>query len=552
MSRFPERVSRAARQRWVHWENDRAVARMAAEVARNAPHGHDDHPMIFFNASTRLTGMSLNAAFELLTAWALRLQGVPVIQFVCRAGMSRCVLGTNRDDPAAMPPCRECTAQSGRLFTRTDTHGFAFSAEAGLTAAIENLNVDQLCGVTYQGAPLGPLVLPSLRWVLRRHHLSDDEPTRYLFRQYILSAWQVAQEFSALIESSQPRCVVVFNGTFYPEAAARWVARQHGIRVVTHEVGLQPFSAYFTTGEATAYPIDIPDDFELSSEQNERLDHYLEQRFQGNFSMAGIRFWPEMRGLSAEFLERASQFKQIVPVFTNVVFDTSQGHANVVFPHMFAWLDEVLDLMRRHPETLFVLRAHPDEGRQGKESRESVRDWALRNKVTDLPNVVFVDSGEALSSYELIQRSKFVMVYNSTIGLEASLLGAAVLCGGKARFTQLPTVYFPHSVDAYRRQAEEFLAVERIMPEPDHRRNARRFLYYQLFRTSLSFDEYLDEDGVWRGYVRLKSIAWQDLLPERSPSIRAIVTGILEGESFHLEESVPAGQPAGDLSHYEP
>ena len=55
------------------------------------------------------------------------------------------------------------------------------------------------------------------------------------------------------------------------------------------------------------------------------------------------------------------------------------------------------------------------------------------------------------------------MVYNSTIGLEASLIGAPVLCGGRARFTQLPTVFFPQTPEAFRRQAEDFLAAEKVV-----------------------------------------------------------------------------------------
>jgi hypothetical protein len=105
--------------------------------------------------------------------------------------------------------------------------------------------------------------------------------------------------------------------------------------------------------------------------------------------------------------------------------------------------------------------------------------------------VLFVDANEYFSSYELIQRSKFVMVYNSTIGLEASLLGAPVLCGGRARFTQLPTVFFPSTAQDYHQMAEEFLAVETIEVPPEFRRNARRFLHYQLFRTSLPFGDLL-------------------------------------------------------------
>jgi hypothetical protein len=180
----------------------------------------------------------------------------------------------------------------------------------------------------------------------------------------------------------------------YPEASARWVAQARGLRVITYEVGFQRFSAFFTEGEATAYPIHIPKDFELTPEQDARLDEYLQKRFQGHFTMAGIRFWPEMRGLDQAFLHKAARFRQIVPVFTNVVYDTSQVHANKIFPHMFAWLDQVLELIHAHPETLFVIRAHPDEMRPGtaKQSRESVRDWVAANGLKKLANVVFIDS----------------------------------------------------------------------------------------------------------------------------------------------------------------
>ncbi|MHB8779483.1 MAG: capsular polysaccharide export protein, LipB/KpsS family, partial [Anaerolineales bacterium] len=379
----------------------------------------------------------------------------------------------------------------------------------------------------------GELCLPGLRWALRVHHLNDDESTRYLFREYILSAWNVAQKFDSMLEQTQPRAVLVFNGQFFPEATARYVAHNRGLRVITHEVGLQPATAYFTAGEATAYPITIPESFEMNAEQNAKLDAYLAKRFQGDFTMAGIKFWADMQGLDESFLKKAANFKQIVPVFTNVIFDTSQPHANTVFEDMFDWLDLVLDEIRAHPEALFVIRAHPDETRVRKASRETVAGWVEARRVTDLPNVVFVSPQETLSSYELILRSKFVMVYNSTIGLEASIMGAAVLCAGKARFTQYPTVFFPQTIEEVRRMLKEFLASDEIDVPLEFKRNARRFLYYQLFRTSLPFGEFL-EPSVRTSQTRLKSFGLEELM--NSESVQVIKDGVLEGWDFLLRE----------------
>jgi len=546
---FTQRIKRGLVRRF----NNYKIARVAQLVTHNSP-TPTGAPVVFFKASTGIDDLSWNSGFHLLTSWAFRLQGIPVVYFACDSGMSHCVLGTNRDNVQKEPPCKSCVYQSRTLYkgvktlesdsslsdSQQQTAGlqsgvswFNYQREPKLAEAVVSLPIEELMRFVWEGIPLGALCLPGLRWVLRVHHLNDDESTRYLFREYILSAWNVAQKFDALLERTQPRAVLVFNGQFFPEATARYVAHKRGLRVITHEVGLQPATAYFTEGEATAYPIHIPDDFEMNDEQNAKLDAYLAKRFQGDFTMAGIKFWADMKGLDELFLKKAAGFKQIVPIFTNVIFDTSQPHANTVFEDMFDWLDLVLEEIRAHPETLFVIRAHPDESRVRKSSRETVEGWVASRGADKEPNVVFVSPKETLSSYELILKSKFVMVYNSTIGLEASIMGAAVLCAGKARFTQYPTVFFPRTIEDVRKKMKEFLAADSIDVPLEFKRNARRFLYYQLFKTSLPFGEFL-EPSVRTTQTRLKSFALKELV--RSESVKVIKDGVLDGGDFLLGE----------------
>jgi hypothetical protein len=545
---YEQRIKRGLVRRF----NNLKIARMARQVARREP-APKGQPVVFFKASTGIDDLSWNSAFHLLASWGFRLQGIPVVYFACESGMSHCVLGTNRDDVHKAPPCKSCVYQSKTLYTsvpimesdsllsgkqeqapalQSSVNWFNFQRNEILHESVTGLSVLEMMRFVWEGIPLGELCLPGLRWILRVHNLQDDESTRYLFREYILSAWNVAGKFSKFLDAANPRAVVVFNGQFFPEATARWVARKRGLRVISHEVGLRAASAYFTDGEATIYPIEIPEGFEMSIAQNARLDAYLQKRFQGDFSMAGIQFWPELRGLDEAFLAKAARFKQIVPVFTNVVFDTSQPHANTVFADMFAWLDSVLETIKTHPETLFVIRAHPDETRTRKASRETVADWVERNHVEKLENVVFVAPREYLSSYELIQRSKFVMIYNSTIGLEASIMGKPVLCAGKARFTQYPIVSFPQTVEAQRKKTEEFLGTETIEVPPEFKSNARKYMYYQVFKSSLPFGDFL-MPSVRTTQTRLKSFALDELV--RSESIKVITAGVLEGGDFLLE-----------------
>ena len=518
-----------------HRINDRRLVAFSGQVAANSPE-ESTAPVIFFDASTRLSGVSLNAAFAALSAWSLELKGARVIHFVCQRGLAPCVLGTNRADLDRVPPCKSCMRQSEALFSHSETETFEFDAEALPKELLQPLGLEQLMDFSYAGIPLGSLVLPAVRWILRRHNLSNDEPTRKLMRMYIQSAYSLALQFETLISEVNPQAVVVFNGMMYPEATARWVARERGIRVISHEVGMQPFSAYFTEGDATAYDLDIPAEFELSETQNERLDGYLSKRFKGDFRMAGVQFWPEMSQLKPEFLGMAAGFRQMVPVFTNVIFDTSQPHANVIFDDMFVWLDSLLVTVRKHPETLFVVRAHPDEARVGKASEESVAQWAEARGVKNLPNLYFIPPQEYVNSYDLIRMAKFVLIYNSTIGLEASILGAAVLSAGKARFTASDVAWLPADKTAYQEALETLLVADQVDVPAHFRVNARRFLYWQLYRSSLSFEEYLKPDDVWAGYTALKDFPWQALLPENSAALQTIHDGILRGGNFMLKE----------------
>jgi hypothetical protein len=127
-----------------------------------------------------------------------------------------------------------------------------------------------------------------------------------------------------------------------------------------------------------------------------------------------------------------------------------------------------------------------------------------------------------------------VLVYNSTIGLEASILGRPVLCGGRARFTQYPVAFFPPTASAYGQELRRMLAAEVIEVPADFRRNGRRFLYYQLFRTSLPFGRFL-KPSVRKTQARLKEFTTAELL--EAPAVRTILKGLLEGGDFLLPEN---------------
>lgn len=488
-------------------------------------------PILFFNATSGPGSVSFHALAGLLVSWALRVAGQKVIHLVCHHGMQKCVQGTNLRDLNQPPPCDQCFKRRSELFPPDISWYLEADYESGDDLLeFEQYSLDDLIGFVYQGVNLGLLCLPSVRWTLCRHHLTAVPQAERLFGEYLRAGIGIVKTFECLIEECAPRSVVVFNGTFFPEAIVRTLAFNKGLSVVTYEGGYRPYTLFLSHDAATAYPIQVPNNFEMSAKENTELDRYLAQRMQGNFAMGGVRFWPEMKSISPELMRKAETYRQVVTVFTNVVFDTSQTHANTIFESMFDWLDDTMKLAAAHPENLFIVRAHPDELRPGRESQEPVEEWLKVRGYLKLPNLVFIAPTEYVSSYDLIQISQFCIVYNSTISLEATLLGTPVVTGGRTKESREGVTHAPTSRVAYRNLVRLFLKGS-VPPIPEAwQQRARRFMYFMLFRTPLDMSAFVEPLSIY-GYT-IKPFNALALHPDNSQEMHIIFNGIINGTPF--------------------
>ena len=530
-----QRFERVSTERTIQ----KQVERVESHLASSSP-ASDDSPVLVFNASTRIRTLSLNGAFSLLAAWAIRATGNPVRYLVCKAGMHQCMLGTDRGNPSQGPPCEQCMSFSRLIYPDDLSVALSLDLALGerLLPQLSSSSLEALSTWTYRGLDLGRLCLPTIRWALRRHNLSDDEPTRALYRQYLLSAASLTETIDRQLDALSPRAVLLFNGITYPEAVARTLALKNEIPVVTHEVGLKPLSAFFSHEHATFRAVEVPDEADLNGDWESDLDTYLSDRRAGLFSMAGVQFWPEIETLPDWLVSKIAGFESMVSVFTNVAFDTSQVHANIIFEHMFEWLDALSSVVKETPETLFVIRAHPDEDRPGKESKESVAAWFESSGLGGRENVVFIAPAEKVSSYELIERAQLVLVYNSSIGLEAAIQGQPVLCAGRARYAEAEASFFPGNREEYLRMLNDFLAAPSIEVPDQFAKNGKLFMYRELYQASLDLSDFLQPYPSMQGMVSFREFE-PGLLTEH-PSLRAISHGVLEGKQFMMpSEAIP-------------
>ena len=220
----------------------------------------------------------------------------------------------------------------------------------------------------------------------------------------------------------------------------RAIALRKSIPTVTYECGFIKNTFIFARNKIACH-YDLSEHWQhfsrtpLTAEENNWLNRYLEDRQFGNRST--IQYWPKREERISEIRKQLhiSEAKKTVVLFTNIVWDSAVQEREIAFAGMFDWIDQTLAYFIRKKEYHLIVRVHPAEVRLTyRETKERTADHIRRAFPELNPNITLVEAESSISSYRLIELANVILVYTSTIGLEASLMGKPVIVAAETHY----------------------------------------------------------------------------------------------------------------------
>lgn len=156
------------------------------------------------------------------------------------------------------------------------------------------------------------------------------------------------------------------------------------------------------------------------------------------------------------------------------------------FADQIAWLQELSSFVGARDDLQLVVRIHPREGANKRDSVSSMHLTRLRNAFgRPQKNCVFVWPAEPISSYDLGEAADVVLTSWSAIGLEMARLGVPVLTSTNGLMP------FPHDdfLEWGQTATEYFSKLEMLLDRPTTMDTiARAFRWYNLFHLGTSLD----------------------------------------------------------------
>ena len=371
-----------------------------------------------------LRAWTTHVAYELLLGHELQRRGADCRFVVCGGGLPICELGNARRE--FPQPCSACKRYVTEMLGAA---GLDYVTLDELVDESERLALSEGVrsapdphAVEVDGIRLAPHVVRSLLWVARTAWAGRELDDRREFREFLESAAIVTRAFGRLLDRERPDSIVMVSGLFFAESAMRELAAQRGIRVVMYDFPGRPGTVFLSEGApASFYEIDDlwreRGDAEPTPAERERVLSAIGRRSGEDGVWSSFRFdAPEARPASAA--------GRRVAAFTNVSWDTAVTLRDLGFRDIYEWLDTVVAWALEHDDVQLDVRVHPGEVRvRGFESEDSLADY-LHSRFPDLPARITVHGPESrVDSYALVEAADAVLVYTSTIGLEAVVLG---------------------------------------------------------------------------------------------------------------------------------
>jgi hypothetical protein len=256
----------------------------------------------------------------------------------------------------------------------------------------------------------------------------------------------------------------------------------------------------------------------LTPGQRTALEDYLEGRAAGQVGIE--RLWSDMRAPDS-----AVNSQPTAVLFTNVLWDTAAYASDIGFSSMADWVTHSVRWFESHPEWRLIVRVHPAEVRVPFKPSYDPLLARLNAAVPSLPdNVRVIPPDDPLSSYTLMNSADVVLVYTSTIGLEAALCGVRTIVAGKTHYRGKGFTLDPDTREDFDAALVEAFTRPRMAGDEIER--ARRYAYLYFFAECIPFDLVHEEP---RFYMTFNYLTNDELRSGQNAALDAICEALLSG-----------------------
>jgi hypothetical protein len=310
----------------------------------------------------------------------------------------------------------------------------------------ENMNITDFTDLKsyhYKSYDSGMATASSLVSFTRNHEPQVENHKDFIDRGLLTGAY-LYETFQLILDKITPDFVILFNGRFIESRPLLRVCQQRKINYATHERGGKIDKFLFRIN-STPHSIEtISAEIEslwenAGSDRNEIGNTFYHNRIK-RVEDSWYSFTKEQQeGRLPESL-KSNAGKKIITIFNSSLdeYEGLEGFGPFFYPNDNEGIKQICESLECFPNIKLYLRVHPNL-----KGLDNSQNKFLKEEISKFKSIEIIPSEDSVDTYALIQKSDIVIVFNSTVGVEAAFAGKNVILLGKAAYEDLKCVVIP-------------------------------------------------------------------------------------------------------------
>jgi hypothetical protein len=349
-------------------------------------------------------------------------------------------------------------------------------------------------GLVWDDIAIGKVALYQVLLRQKKFNLDFDESqwSEYLIdlRNTLYSAMATRR----LLVSDKPDRVLVYNGLYSVNRVLALLAEKNGIPSYFMHAGSNLARRWQTVsigrGESFSYMPALLEQWKrfadspaTGAELSASTDHFLEL-------LRGRNIYVYSKGKSSSHFDTRRHFglkegqKLIVATMSSddeesagIMAGAQEPRKGLLFASQIEWIQAVLEYVQQRPDLFLVIRVHPRDFPNRRESRKSQHAYLLEATLTSLPANAAVNwPSEGVSLYDLIDQTDVFLNAWSSTGRDIPMLGVpVVIYSAKLPWYPAELNYLGETREAY------FDAIKRALADGWSFETARRAYRWSAF-----------------------------------------------------------------------
>lgn len=452
---------------------------------------------------------AIHQGWEVLLSYIFLKNGYSPYFLTCSCGMDFCDFYRIFDKPGEI--CPHCSR---------DISEFINLSRIKLLKISDFINTDNIKQIAEQSsANLNSIV--SLRnfkfedraigehtWISFVRHIKKidvtDEPTLIeRYRQFVASGI-MASALSKEVVKRRWKAIILCNGAFFAESILKEEAELNGIDVFTYERGLKK-DCIMMSKNRNIIEFDVSKIFsarkQIDSIGKKSLSEYMNKRRFGSDYV--INYWPLVNEDKAKISDelKLDKHKKIFTIFPNITWDSAVINREIMFKSMWEWLKETIAFFNSKTQYQLIVRIHPAEIRLPFHETQRIENLIRESFPILNDSIKIIKAESPASSYTLIELSDKILVYTSTLGLEAAYTGKEVITAAKTHYRNKGFTRDPDTREAYFKMIEDASVTE----TNEIKAKSELYAYSLFFDAQIPFPSICEED-LGNFHFKIKSL----------------------------------------------